>query len=51
VNSISRVTAWKFFLSTAHTEADIDQHLAAFADIADSLAAAQHERTGAVATH
>jgi glutamate-1-semialdehyde 2,1-aminomutase len=38
-------------ISVQHTEADIDQHLAAFADIADSLAAAQHERTGAVATH
>jgi glutamate-1-semialdehyde 2,1-aminomutase len=38
-------------ISVQHTEADIDQHLAAFADIADSLAAAQHERIGAVATH
>ena len=38
-------------ISVQHTEADIDQHLAAFADIADSLAAAQHERLGAVATH
>ena len=38
-------------ISVQHTEADIDQHLAAFADIADSLAAAQHERIGAVAAH
>jgi glutamate-1-semialdehyde 2,1-aminomutase len=38
-------------ISVQHTEADIDQHLAAFADIADSLATAQHERLGAVATH
>ena len=38
-------------ISVQHTEADIDPHLAAFADIADSLAAAQHERLGAVATH
>jgi len=34
-----------------HTEADIDKHLAAFADIAPALAAAQHERMGAVAAH
>ncbi len=38
-------------ISVQHTEADIDEHLAAFADIADSLAAAQHERIGAMATH
>jgi glutamate-1-semialdehyde 2,1-aminomutase len=38
-------------ISVQHTQADIDEHLAAFADIADSLAAAQHERLGAVATH
>ncbi|MFZ3340271.1 MAG: aminotransferase class III-fold pyridoxal phosphate-dependent enzyme [Terriglobales bacterium] len=38
-------------ISVQHTEADIDQHLAAFADIADSMAAAQHERIGALATH
>jgi len=38
-------------ISVQHTEADIDQHLAAFADVADSMAAAQHERLGAVATH
>jgi len=31
-------------ISVQHTEADIDAHIAAFADIADSLAAAQHER-------
>jgi glutamate-1-semialdehyde 2,1-aminomutase len=36
-------------ISVQHTEADIEQHLAAFGDIADSLAAAQHERMGAVA--
>jgi len=34
-----------------HTEADIDKNLAAFADVAGSLAAAQQERLGAVATH
>jgi glutamate-1-semialdehyde 2,1-aminomutase len=38
-------------ISVQHTEADIDQHLAAFADVAPALAAAQHERLGAVATH
>ena len=38
-------------ISVQHTEADIDQHLAVFADIADALAAAQHERLGAVAAH
>ncbi len=38
-------------ISVQHTEADIDKHLAAFADIADSLAAAQQERLGAVAAH
>jgi glutamate-1-semialdehyde 2,1-aminomutase len=37
-------------ISVQHTEADIDQHLAAFADLAPALAAAQQERT-AVATH
>ena len=31
-------------ISVQHTEADIDAHIAAFADIADSLAVAQHER-------
>ena len=31
--------------------ADIEKHLAAFADIADSLSAAQQERIGAVAAH
>ena len=35
-------------ISVQHSEADIEKHLAAFADIADSLAAAQHERLGAV---
>jgi glutamate-1-semialdehyde 2,1-aminomutase len=38
-------------ISVQHTESDIDKHLAAFADIADSLAAAQQERLGAVAAH
>jgi glutamate-1-semialdehyde 2,1-aminomutase len=38
-------------ISVQHTEADIDKHLAAFADVAGSLATAQHERLGAVATH
>jgi glutamate-1-semialdehyde 2,1-aminomutase len=38
-------------ISVQHTEADIDKHLAAFSDIAASLAAAQHERLGAVAAH
>jgi glutamate-1-semialdehyde 2,1-aminomutase len=38
-------------ISVQHTEADIDQHLAAFADVAPALAAAQHERLGAVAAH
>jgi glutamate-1-semialdehyde 2,1-aminomutase len=38
-------------ISVQHTVADIDQHLAAFGDIAESLAAAQHERLGAVVSH
>src|SRR4030088_3057879 len=38
-------------ISVQHTEADIDKHLAAFADVAGSLATAQHERLGAVAAH
>jgi glutamate-1-semialdehyde 2,1-aminomutase len=38
-------------ISVQHTEADIDQHLAAFADVAESLATAQQERLGAVAAH
>jgi len=38
-------------ISVQHAEADIDKHLAAFADVAPSLAAAQHERLGALATH
>jgi glutamate-1-semialdehyde 2,1-aminomutase len=33
-------------ISVQHTEADIDKHLSAFADIADSLAKAQQERAG-----
>jgi glutamate-1-semialdehyde 2,1-aminomutase len=35
-------------ISVQHTETDIDQHLAVFADVAESLATAQHERMGAV---
>jgi glutamate-1-semialdehyde 2,1-aminomutase len=38
-------------MSVQHTEADIDKHIAAFADVAPSLAAAQQERMGAVAAH
>jgi len=38
-------------ISVQHTEADIDKHLEAFADVAPSLAAAQHERLGAVVAH
>jgi len=33
-------------ISVQHTEADIDKHLSAFADIASSLAKAQQERVG-----
>jgi glutamate-1-semialdehyde 2,1-aminomutase len=32
-------------MSVQHTEADIDKHIAAFDEIADSLAKAQHQRT------
>jgi glutamate-1-semialdehyde 2,1-aminomutase len=38
-------------ISVQHSEADIDKHLAAFADVAESLAIAQQERLGAVVTH
>jgi glutamate-1-semialdehyde 2,1-aminomutase len=38
-------------ISVQHNEADIEKHLAAFGDVAESLAATQHERLGAVATH
>ena len=38
-------------ISVQHTEADIDKHLAVFAEVAPSLAAAQHERLGAMAAH
>jgi glutamate-1-semialdehyde 2,1-aminomutase len=38
-------------ISVQHTEADIDQHLAAFEDVAPGLAKAQQERSGAVAVH
>jgi hypothetical protein len=34
-----------------HTEADIEKHLAVFAEVAPSLAVAQQERLGAVAAH
>jgi glutamate-1-semialdehyde 2,1-aminomutase len=36
-------------ISVQHTEADIDQHLAAFDDVAPTLAKAQQHRAGAVA--
>jgi glutamate-1-semialdehyde 2,1-aminomutase len=35
-------------ISVQHTEADIDKHLSAFADVAPALAKAQQERTGEV---
>ena len=35
-------------ISVQHTEADIDKHIAAFADVAPALAKAQQERTGPV---
>ena len=38
-------------ISVQHTEADIDRHLAAFEDLAVSLAAHQHEHMGAVVAH
>jgi len=41
-------------MSVQHTEADIDKHIAAFDDIASSLAKAQQERAGkepALAAH
>ena len=38
-------------ISVQHTESDIDEHLAAFAEVAPALAAAQQERMGAVAAH
>jgi glutamate-1-semialdehyde 2,1-aminomutase len=33
-------------LSVQHTDADIDHHLQAFAEIAPAIAQAQHERKG-----
>jgi len=36
-------------ISVAHSDADIEKHLAAFADVAPALAAAQQERAVAVA--
>ena len=38
-------------LSVQHTEADIDKHVAAFADVAPALAKAQQERSAAVVAH
>src|SRR6478672_9738799 len=38
-------------ISVAHTDADIDKHLAVFAEIAPALAEAQQEKTAAVAVH
>jgi glutamate-1-semialdehyde 2,1-aminomutase len=38
-------------ISVQHTEADIDRHLAAFADVAPALRKAQQERSEAVAVH
>jgi glutamate-1-semialdehyde 2,1-aminomutase len=38
-------------ISVQHTEADIDKHIAAFEDIAASLASHQQERMGAVVAH
>ncbi len=38
-------------ISVQHTEADIDQHLAAFEDVAPALAKAQQERSAAVAVY
>ena len=38
-------------ISVQHTEADIDNHLAAFADVAPALAKAQQERSAAVLAH
>src|SRR5947199_4891827 len=38
-------------ISVQHTERDIDQHIATFADIAPSLAKAQQERSAVVAAH
>jgi glutamate-1-semialdehyde 2,1-aminomutase len=36
-------------VSVAHTEADVEKHLAAFQDLAPALAAAQHDRVAAAA--
>ena len=38
-------------ISVQHTEADIDKHIAAFADVAPALAKAQQERSAAVVAH
>jgi glutamate-1-semialdehyde 2,1-aminomutase len=38
-------------ISVQHTEADIDKHIAAFADVAPELARAQQERAAAVVAH
>jgi glutamate-1-semialdehyde 2,1-aminomutase len=38
-------------ISVQHTEADIDKHVAAFAEVAPALAKAQQERSAAVVAH
>src|ERR1700692_2083572 len=38
-------------ISVQHTEADIDKHIAAFADVAPALAKAQQDRSAAVVAH
>ena len=38
-------------ISVQHTEADIDQHIAAFREVAPALAKAQQERSPAMVTH
>jgi len=38
-------------ISVQHTEADIEKHIAAFADVAPALAKAQQERSAAVVAH
>ncbi|HJT71472.1 MAG TPA: aminotransferase class III-fold pyridoxal phosphate-dependent enzyme [Terriglobales bacterium] len=38
-------------ISVQHTDADIDKHIAAFADVAPALAKAQQERSAAVVAH
>jgi glutamate-1-semialdehyde 2,1-aminomutase len=38
-------------ISVQHTDADIEKHIAAFADVAPALAKAQQERSSAVVAH